>query len=217
MSEIRFWYAAGACSLAPHVLLHEINAEFEGVEAQITAERARFPDGFEVINPKMSVPVISVDGQVFTEVPAIATVIAGMAPERFLMGRDALETARVYEWMVWLSTSLHGIGFGGIWRPQRYSDDPAASAGIVKKGRQTVVDCFATIERRIIGPFAIGEAFSAADAYLYVFYRWGNGIGMDMDQVYPKFAALGRTLASRPSVVKALAVEKVDPHGHGPS
>lgn len=213
MSEIRFWYAAGACSLAPHILLHEVGADFVGIETAVTIAGAEFPEGFESINPKMRVPVISIDSQIITEVPAIATVISSIAPARQLMGRDTLETARVYEWMIWLSGSLHGHGFGCLWKPQRYSDDPAAHAGIVGKAMQTIRDCFAMIEAKITGPFAVGDAFTAVDAYLYVFYRWGNVIGIALDHDYPKFAALGRTLASRPSFVKATTIEKVDPHG----
>ena len=69
------------------------------------------------------------------------------------------------------------------------------------------------IEDKIAGPFAVGDAFTAVDAYLYVFYRWGNLIGIDLDRDYPKFAALGRALASRASFVKATTIEKMDPHG----
>jgi glutathione S-transferase len=44
---------------------------------------------------------------------AIATAIANLAPGRHLMGRTALDRVRVYEWMTWLSGTLHGQGFGG--------------------------------------------------------------------------------------------------------
>jgi len=213
MSEIRLWYAAGACSLAPHALLHEIGADFVGVETAISAEGAKFPDGFESINPKMRIPVLSIDDEIITEVPAIATAISGLAPTRHLMGRDTLETVRVYEWMIWLSGSVHGHGFGCLWRPQRYSDDPAVYAGIMRKAMQTIRDCFAMIDRKIAGPFAVGDAFTAVDPYLYVFYRWGNLIGIDLDRDYPRFSALGRSLASRPSIVTATTNEKVESYG----
>lgn len=213
MPQIRFWYATGACSLAPHILLHEVGAEFEGVETAVTPAGANFPRGFEAINPKLRVPVLSVEGTIITEVPAIATMIASMAPAIHLMGRDTLETARVCEWMVWLSGSLHVHGFGCLWRPHRYSNDPTAYAGIKDKGVETIRECFALIDDRIVGPFALGDAFTAVDPYLYVFYRWGNLIGIELDRDYPKFAALGRALASRPSFVTATRIEKVDSHG----
>lgn len=213
MSDIQFWYAAGACSLAPHILLNEVGAAYSGVEISMSPTETRLPPGFEKINPKLRVPVISIDGQIITEVPAVATVISHLAPARQLMGRTALETARLYELMIWISGSLHGNGFGCLWKPQRYSDEPAAHAGISKKALQTIKDCFAMIEGKIAGPYALGDAFTALDAYLFVFYRWGHLIGMDLARDYPKYEALGRLLAERPAVAKTLAIEKIDAHG----
>lgn len=213
MPSIQFWYAAGACSLAPHILLQEIGASYTGIEIAMSPTETKLPPGFERINPKLRVPVLSVDSTIITEVPAITTVISSLAPAKNLMGRPGLETARVYELMIWISGSLHGNGFGCLWKPQRYSDDPAAYPGISKKALQTIKDCFAMIESKIVGPYAIGASFTALDAYLYVFYRWGHLIGFDLARDCPKYAALGQSLASRPSVAKAVAIEKIEAHG----
>lgn len=107
MPEIRFWYAPGGCSLAPHILLHEVGAPLEAVETSL-AKGAHLTDEFARINPKKRVPVLSLDGEVITEIPAIATAISDLFPEQFLMGRTSLGHARVYEWMNWLSGTLHG-------------------------------------------------------------------------------------------------------------
>lgn len=211
MTEIRFWFAPGACSLAPHILLKEVGIASDNIETAISIEGAQFPAGFERINPKMRVPVLSLDGEIITEVPAIATAIAALAPERHLLGRTPLETARVYEWMVWISGSVHGDGFGGLWRAHRYTDDPTAHDGVRAKAREKIAGYFTMIDEKLVGPYALGEVFTAVDAYLYVFYRWGRLIGLDMNRDYPKFAALGRLLALRPAVVAAAAAEKLTP------
>jgi len=98
--------------LAPHVLLHELGLRYTACETLVRTGATQSAE-FARINPKKRVPVLSLDGEIITEVPAIATAIAGLAPERHLMGRTALEQARVYEWMNWLSGTLHGQGFGG--------------------------------------------------------------------------------------------------------
>ncbi len=211
MPELRFWYAPGGCSLAPHILLHEIGAPFEAVQVSL-ANGAHLTDEFARINPKQRVPVLSLDGEVITEVPAIATAISNLSPEQTLMGRTPLDRARVYEWMNWLSGTLHGQGFGGFWRPQRFSDDPNVFESIRVKGRKTISECFDLIETRLSGQHSTGDAFSAVDPFLFVFYRWGNGIGIDMPEVYPKYTALAQALVQRKSASSALAAEGINDH-----
>lgn len=160
MPEMGFWYAPGGCSLAPHILLHEVGAPFEAVETSL-ATGAHLTDEFARINPKKRVPVLFLDGEVITEIPAIATAISDLFPEQFLMGRTSLGQARVYEWMSWLSGTLHGQGFGALWRPQRFSDDPTMFESIRAKGRKTVSECFDLIETRLSGPYSTGDAFSS--------------------------------------------------------
>lgn len=208
MPDITLFYSPGACSLAPHILLHEIRMPFNAVETSV-AKGAHLTDEFARINPKKRVPVLSLDGDVITEVPAIATAIADQAPERGLMGKTALGRARVYEWMNWLSGTLHGQGFGGLWRPQRFTDDPALFDAIKVKGRETIAECFDLIERRISGPYATDEGFTAVDPFLLVFYRWGNGIGIDMPKIYPDYTILAQRLVKRASVAAALAAEGI--------
>lgn len=222
MADVKFWFSPGACSLAPHVLLHEIGVPFEAVTTNVF-EGAQLTEAFARINPKKRVPVLSIDGQVITEVPAIATAISGLAPERHLMGRTSLDRARVYEWMSWLSGTLHGQGFGALWRPERFSDDPGQFESISTKGRTTISDCFDTIEDKLSVPHATGDAFTAVDPYLLVFYRWGNGIGFDLPATHPNYANFARTLVRRASVASAMIAEgiadqalKDDPATHSP-
>jgi glutathione S-transferase len=210
MPDIKLWLSYGACSLAPHVLLHEIGMPFEAVATPVS-KGANLTDEFARLNPKKRVPVLSLDGEIITEVPAIATAISSLAPERHLMGRTALDQARAYEWMNWLSGTLHGQGFGGLWRPQRFADDPAIFDRLQAKAKSTIADCFATIEGKLSGAHSTGGAFTAVDPFLLVFYRWGNNIGLDMPATYPRYTALAHGLTRRASVAAALAAEGLDP------
>ena len=68
------------------------------------------------------------------------------------------------------------------------------------------------IERDLAGVHAVGGRFTAVDAFLCVFYRWGAGMGMGMDMKtgYPKFTDLVVELAKRKSVQAALEVERLE-------
>ncbi len=154
--------------------------------------------------------MLALDEEIITELPAIATAISLLTPERRLMGASLLEQARVYEWMNWLSGTVHAQGFGGLWRPERFVDDLALHPAITAKGRKTVEECFAMIEGKLKGrAHAVGQGFTGVDAFLVVLYRWGNRIGLAMDKAYPHFATLVQGLSERPSVRHTLAAEDV--------
>jgi glutathione S-transferase len=212
MPEIKLWFSPGACSFAPHILLREIGASFEAVKTSIP-EGAHLTEEFTRLNPKNRVPVLLLDGEVITELPAIATAISNLAPDRWLMGQTDLDKVRAYEWMNWLSGTVHGQGFGGLWRPHRFSDDPATFEIIKNKARRTIADCFDAIDKRLSGMYSTGQNFTAVDAFLLVFYRWGNGIGIDMASAYPQYAFFAEALLPRPSVAAAIAAEGINPHG----
>ena len=68
MPDLKLWYTPSACSLAPHILLHEAELPFEPVAVSI-ADGENLQERFLSLNPKGRVPVLSVDGEVITEVP----------------------------------------------------------------------------------------------------------------------------------------------------
>ena len=204
--SITLYLSPGACSLAPHILLHEVGIPFDTVKL---STRSGLPAHFAKINPKKRVPVLVLDGkEIITEVPAILTAIAHLAPKRHLLGKTPLETVRAYEWMNYLSGTLHGQGFGCLWRPARFSDDMSLLDGIRAKGRKTIEECFELVETRLNGAHAVGEDFSVVDAYLYVFWRWGSEVGVEMGR-FPKYGALVRGMIGMESVKVTLKVEGI--------
>ena len=206
---IELWYSPGACSLAPHVLLYEVGLPFTARPVAL-ATGEQLTEGFARLNAKQQVPVLSMDGAVITENPAIMAAIAGLAPEQALLGASDIERARAYEWMAWLSGTLHGQGFGALWRPARFSDVQDHHPSIRAKGRATIAAAFDFIEGSLNGTHAVGGAFSAVDAFLLVFYRWGNGIGLPMAGAYPRYAALAESVVGRQAARAALAAEGID-------
>ncbi|KAJ8069564.1 hypothetical protein OCU04_000005 [Sclerotinia nivalis] len=136
--RIKLYWAPGACSLCPHVLLFETDLSFISIAKSITKETVTFTQNFSSINPKMRVPVLSLKDKIITEVLAIATAISSLAFELHLLGRTKMETIRVYEWMNWLSGTLRAHAFGGLLRPERMSDDEGALLLIEKKGLKNV-------------------------------------------------------------------------------
>ena len=207
--KLTLYLSPGACSLAPHIALCEAGIPFD---TYVITARQGVPPGFGKINPKLRVPVLSIgEGsheEIVTEVPAIMTAISQLAPEKNLLGRPGIETVRAYEWMNYLSGTIHVQSFGCLWRSHRFSDDEAVHDSIRAKGRKNAKDGFEFIESTLTGDFAVGNSFSAVDAYLYVFWRWGREIGVDMSR-FPEYSKLAHGVVARPSAQQALNAENI--------
>ncbi|KAL7813048.1 hypothetical protein V8C26DRAFT_171055 [Trichoderma gracile] len=201
----RLWYSPGACSFAAHITLLEAGLQPE----LILAQTGKMSEAFNQINPKRKVPVLAVGDQVITEMPAILTCISALRPDRKLLGQNTMESIRAYEWLNYLSGTLHGQGYGGFWRPERFVGDVSNHTAVQEKARQTIKDCYAFIDAKLQQSgttFSVGDFFTGVDAFLLVFYLWGIRIDIDMDGGYPSYAALARILLQRESVIEARKV-----------
>jgi glutathione S-transferase len=193
--------------------LREAALEFEAITIKIGIndgiEESLVLEKFRSINPKLRVPVLAIDENIITEAPAILTAVSKLVPHLNLLGSNDMETIRAYEWMNWLSGTLHGQGFGALWRPQRYTSDKDLYSNLQKHADVNIRDCYAEIEGRLSGVHSVGNAFTVVDAYLLVFWRWGKNIGIDMGSEYPKYSALASAVLGRDSTKAAMEAEGI--------
>lgn len=202
---LKLWYSPGACSIAAQISLLEAGLQPE----LVCIEFAEMTEEFARLNPKRKVPVLAVGDQVITEMPAILTAISALNPDRKLMGKDTSETVRAYEWLNYLSGVLHGQGYGGLWRPERFVNDASVYPLVKEKARQTIKDCYTFIDGKLKQAntaYSVGDSFTGVDAFLLVFYLWGIRIKIDMDAGYPAYAALAHRVLERESVIAAQKV-----------
>jgi glutathione S-transferase len=209
---LQLFISPATCSLLPHILLLEINAEFELVVVDIISGNG-FPAEYKKLNPKERVPILISDDNdtttVITETVAIATRISQMAPDHHLFGSKDLEVVRCYEWLNWLSGTVHERGFGSYFSPNRIADDEVAFTPVRRKSRAWIEKCYADIEERLSGTHAVGDAFTVVDVFLYIIYRWGYLLKLDMKEKYPKYTSLVLEVTKRPSVLKAVEKEGI--------
>ncbi|MCW0451357.1 hypothetical protein NB721_000443 [Xanthomonas sacchari] len=105
-------YAApGACSLAPHIVLRELQLPFRLVRVDNRSKRTADGEDFRAINPKGYVAALQLDdGQVLTEGPAILLYLADRCPQAALAppaAADVLSRYRLYEWLAFINSELH--------------------------------------------------------------------------------------------------------------
>jgi glutathione S-transferase len=206
---VKLYYSPGACSLSVRIVLEEIGCAYEPMLASI-ADGGTQAEAFLEVNEKGRVPVLVVDDEVLTEAPAILLYLAAAFPQSNLQPSSAMETARCLEWFNWLSGSVHAVAFGQLWRPQRFVDDAAVHGLVTTKGRANASEAFGMIERRMPeAGWLVGPRYLPIDAYVLVFYRWGNRIGLDMRGSYPRWTRLTERTLARPAVQRALSQERI--------
>ncbi|KIV80242.1 hypothetical protein PV11_07756 [Exophiala sideris] len=197
MSPIRLYTYPESTSIAPHILLHEIGVDFETVDVKLVENGL---EELRKLNPRARIPVLVIGDQVITESTAIMTAIAQLAPEKHLLGQSNLETVRVYEWLNWLSGTLHGHAWGMVFRPERYIDDVSMYDAIRAKGMLAAKEIYEMIEKQLEGMHAVGDGFTVVDPFLYVVYRWAASRGIVSKEMHPKLCQLVSELVKRPSL-----------------
>jgi glutathione S-transferase len=202
---MRLYISPGACCLGAHVVVHELALPIEVVKVSL-----RTPDSpIHIVNPLGRVPVLSLaDGTVITENSAILPLLADQRPGTPLFApAGSPERAQIQSWIGYLNSEVHAACFRPINRPERYSNDIAAHAGIRQRGREQLMSALLHVDRHLSGRrFLVGKRFTIADAYLGVFARWTAGLGQEFAGLR-NLHRIRLDYEARPSVRAALAFE----------
>ena len=197
---MKLYYSPGACSMASHISLIEIDQPYELVKTDIRAKRTEDGRDFREINPMGYVPALELDGgEILTENTAILPFIASLRPGVLAPTGDALTEARLNEVLGFLGSELHkafGPFFGG-------AEGDARDAAIDRlKSRIAHVEYLLGDGR----DYLFGDRFSVADAYAFVVLGWTSRFDIPLDE-WPNVKAFVERVAARPAVRQAMAEE----------
>ena len=198
---MQLFYTTGACSLAPHIVLQEINQDFSLVNVSFKNYQTERGQDFFKINPKGQVPfLISDDGLHLSEGAIISQYLAEIAKRTDLLPAIGnLKRYKVLEWMNYVSSELHK-SYAPFF--QKGFDDTNKNIFEEKLLKQyTWVD-----EQIADSENLLGQGFTIADIYLFVVTRWANFIHLDLSHLQYLQAFMQR-MEQYPSVQKALKAE----------
>ncbi len=200
---MKLFYSPGACSMAAHILLEETGKAYACVSVDIrdAAHRTSSGEDFLALNPKGYVPALVLDsGDVLTENSALLPWIAAQDPQRRLMPAEGtLDNYRVHEWLGFIGTEIHK-SCSPLFRPDAPPEVVKSSHAALKRRLGYVNEALAA------RPYLIGEAFTPADAYLFVVLSWFAHLAFDLAP-YPHLQAFQARVGARPSVQKVLRAE----------
>jgi glutathione S-transferase len=198
---MKLYYSPGACSLSPHIALHEAGLAHELVKVDLKAKKTEAGDDFTQINPKGQVPALMLDnGEMLTEGPVIVQAIADKASAKNLApARDSAERYKLQEWLNFITTEVHK-SFGPLFSPVLADD-----AKEFFKDR--VMGKFKYIDSQLAGrDYLMGKQFSVADGYLFTMLSWAERMKFDLAAM-PNLLAYKARVGARPMVQAALTKE----------
>jgi glutathione S-transferase len=198
---MKLYFAPGACSLSPHIVLREAGYEFELEQVDNKAKKTKSGQDYLTINSKGQVPVLELDnGERITEVPAIVQYLADQKPASGLApANGTMERVRLQEWLNFTTSELHKT-YGLFFRPTT----PADFKVISKEHLGTRLNW---LETQLAGKqYVTGNKFTIADAYLFTVLRWSPFASISLDK-WPNIKAYVDRVTARPKVQEAMKEE----------
>ena len=198
---MKLYYSRGACSLGANIVLHEVGASFERIKVDPKTKLTQDGVDFATINPNGYVPVLELDsGERLTEAAVILQYIGDQHPQAGLTpALDSMAHYRLIEWLNFISSELHKA-YSVLFHPEAPDEYKAHT-------RQKLTDRLRHIERQLnAAPYLMGEAFTVADAYLFVVLNWSRVTGVDLTG-FPQILEYQSRIAKRPAVQAALKSE----------
>src|SRR5262249_14925925 len=158
---------------------------YSAIRVNFAEAEQRKPE-YLAINPKGRVPALATDRGIITETPAILAYIAQSHPAaRLAPLDDPFAFAQLQAFTVYVCSTVH-VAQAHRGRGYRWADDPAAIEELKRKAPQNAAECFGLIESQMFkGPWAMGEAYTVADPYVFTLARWLERDGIDIAR-FPK-------------------------------
>jgi glutathione S-transferase len=198
---MKLYFAPGACSLSPHIVLEEAGLAVETEQVNNQEKKTKSGKDYWTVNPKGQVPALQLDnGEMLTEGPVIVQYLADQKPASGLVpAAGPIELSRVQEWPNLTTSELHK-SFGPIFRPTT----PDAYKTI---SRENLGKRFDWLDKQLAGKqYLMGDKFTVADAYLFTVLRWSPRVEIDISK-WSNLKAYVDRVAARPKVQAAMKAE----------
>ena len=197
---MKLYDSPGACSLAPHIALHELGLPATTVKVDLRTHQLADGSDYYGINPKGYVPLLELDdGTRLTEVAVILQYLADRKPGTLAPAFGSLDRYQQMVWLNFIATELHK-GFSPLW----YPDTPEATrtATVQKLGKRFDFVADALSKREYIA----SGAFTISDAYLFTILSWSGFLKVDIAP-WPVLQQYLERVGARASVQSAKRVE----------
>jgi len=199
---MKLYYKPGACSLASHILLREINANFELESVNTNTGITESGNDYTKINPKKYVPALALrEDMVITEGPAILQYLADLAPDTEMLPVAGSESrAKVIEYLTYTSSELHKA-FGPLFSAAADESAKVQAKREVTEKLQYLNGIFSDGRH-----YLVDNKISIADLNMFVVCNWCNFVEIPLVET-PHIASFVARMTKRPNTQAAMKAE----------
>jgi glutathione S-transferase len=210
--SLTLYFAPGACSFVPHVLLEMSGAEFEPHMVKLHKGEQN-SEAYKAINPRGQVPVLVNNGQVVSQIVAIVLHLDQLFPQAGFLPTEPLARAQAISTLAWMNNTVHPT-FTHIFMPQKFSNLPDVQAALKPYNTQLFRGMLGELQALVNAAEAKGHAwlsgpqFGVLDAYSLTLTRWGTIAGIPPTE-HPDLWAFVQKVAAQPAVARVMERERL--------
>lgn len=198
---MKLYYAAGTCSLSPHIALSEAGLDYEIERVDLKTKQTETGKDYNEISEKSAVPLLVLDnGEHVTEGAVIVQYIADLNPDAKLApANGTFERVRLQEWLNYISSEMHKSHFPLF---RKNCGEKAEEVYLEK-----VKKAYSYVSEKLDGKqYLMGDQFTVADAYLFTVVNWSNFLNIDISP-WPVLVEYQKRVTARPAVQSVLKAE----------
>ncbi|WP_315810359.1 glutathione binding-like protein [Pseudomonas sp. C9-3] len=198
---MKLYYSPEACSLAPHIVLRELDIPFQLVRVDHPTKTTSEGDNYLDISPCGYVAALRLDdGRVLTEGSAILEYLADLKPNAGLApAADSWERVRLRERLSFLSCELNST------MNPLFKD--AIPDEVKALFRERLFKRLDLLDRELNDQtYQLENRYSVADAYLFTLLSWLRWFSIGFER-WPALALFQERVGQRPAVKAALIAE----------
>jgi glutathione S-transferase len=201
---LTLFYAPGACSMAPHIVLEESGEKYEAKRMDLAKGEQKTAE-YMKIHPLGRVPALKLDdGSPLSENTAILPFLG----KRFgLWPTDPVKEAKALSVVGFFASTVHPA-HAHIGRPERYTEDKSAFPGLQAMGKKTFHGYLKQIDEMYAGREWLSAKYSVLDPYAFVFYVWGVRRELPMAEL-KNYSGFKDRMLKRPAVQRVVADESL--------
>ena len=203
------YYYPNNASLAPHFLLHHLQAEYQLVLVEREKNQQKSQEYLE-LNPMGKIPTLVVNGHAIFESPAICIHICELHPSSELMPSIGdPKRPLFFQWLAFLNNTLQAELMVRYY-PQRHTNDEATIANVIAAQDHRIADALAVLNEQLSDKqYLLGDTLTACDYFLFMLAEWSLPVERS-PLTFTNLAAYLKRLTYHPTIDAVCEVEGID-------